>query len=78
MTLNQFEALSVEEQQTALLGAVLLADREVGRYTVYLFGLDSFYVEVYCHKDDPFLGRYRSFDELDELEPYLEKIEIEW
>jgi hypothetical protein len=76
MTLQEFQALPEAEQQYALRKAVLLEDREQAGYTIYLFQLDGFYVEVWCHKEDPLLGRYNTFDSLDELAPYLEKIHV--
>lgn len=77
INLYQFNQLSETEQELALREAALLDDREEGDNTVYLFQLGSFYVEVYCHKADPSLNRYRSFSSVNQLEPYLKKIKIE-
>lgn len=69
--------MSDEEQQLALREAVLIADREDEENTIYLFQLENFYVEVYCHKRYPQFGKYVSFDTTEGLEPYLENIKLE-
>ena len=74
MTLSQFHHLPIDEQQLALKEAVLLADRELGQYSVYLFQLADFYIEVFCHKNDPSIGKFVAFCSIDGLEPCLEKI----
>ena len=76
MTIHQYNALPDDEQQLALREAVLLADREDENNTIYLFQLDSFYVEVYCHKQFAQFGKYRSFDNIEQLEPYLQNISL--
>ena len=76
MTLYQFNSLPEREQEIAMKEAVLLADREAGEYTIYLFQLNNFYVEVYCHLYDLNLSYYRSFNSVEQLEPYLENIPL--
>jgi hypothetical protein len=76
-TLSDFQSIPEQKQQLALQKAVMLADHEEGEYTIYLFQLDSFYVEVYCHKEDPLPGRYYVFNCTDRLEPYFTNMPID-
>jgi hypothetical protein len=78
MTLYDFNLLSEREKDIALKEAVMLADREETNHTIYLYQLFSFYVEVHFHKGDPSLSFLRSFSSVDQLEPYLNSIKIDF
>ncbi len=74
MTLYEFNALNELEQTEALKEhGVELSNRKEGEYSVTLYQIDSFYVEVYSHN---FNRRYRSFLSTDPLEPYMNTIDI--
>ena len=77
MTLSQFNKLSIEEQQKAvLINGVFLAERKDPPLRMMLYDMGSFYVEVF------FLSRYNkvawfnAFQSTKKLEPYLQKIDV--
>ncbi len=75
--LYEFKLLS-ENQQTEVvwIEGDFVADRKEGDYAILLYQLYSFYVEVkYSGKTNRFLI-YRCFSNIDQLEPYLEEIDI--
>ncbi len=77
MTLYEFNLLS-ENQQTEVVWneGDFVTDRQENGYSILLYQLYSFYVEIkYFTKANDFLV-YRSFSNIDQLEPYLEEIDI--
>ena len=77
MTLAQFNKLSTEEQQKAvLMYGVYLAERKDPPLRMMLYDMGNFYAEVF------FLSRYNKvawfngFTSTKKLEPYLQKIDI--
>jgi hypothetical protein len=77
MTLAQFNKLKIEEQQKAvLINGVFLGERKDPPLRMMLYGMESFYVEVF------FLSRYNKvawfngFQSTKKLEPYLQKIDV--
>ena len=77
MTVTQFNKLSTEQQQKAvLINGVFLADRKDPPMRMMLYDMGNFYVEVF------FLSRYNrvawfnGFKSTKKLEPYLQKIDI--
>jgi hypothetical protein len=74
MTLYEFNALNdLEKNVTLREHGVELSKRTDREYSVYLYQIDSFYVEVYHHN---LVMRYRSFLTTEPLEPYLGSIDI--
>ena len=55
---------------------VFVAQRLYKCFRIILVQMDKFYVEVYYHLDFEVIQCLRSFENLIELEPYLENIEI--
>lgn len=78
MTLYQFLQLDEAEQAEAIWEAAFIADREDKEHKILLYQIDGFYVEVYYHKEHNAVRRYRPFSSTDQLEPYLEKIQIKF
>ena len=77
MTLEQFNILSIEQQQKAVLSkGIFLAERKDPPLRMMLYDMGNFYVEVF------FLSRYNKvawfngFDNMEKLEPYLERINV--
>ena len=77
MTLSQFNKLSIEEQQKAvLINGVFLGERKDPPLRMMLYDMGRFYVEVF------FLSRYNKvawfngFQSTKKLEPYLQKIDL--
>ena len=76
MTLYQFNQLDEMEQAEAVWDGVHIGERQDGEYTILLYQLRSFYVEVYYHREYNALRRFRSFSSINQLGPYLDRIDI--
>jgi len=76
MSLYEFNALNEMEQAKAVWDGMFVADREDEEHRILLYQIDSFYVEVYYHKQDNALKRFRSFSSINQLDPYLDKIDL--
>jgi hypothetical protein len=77
MNLQQFKTLSEEKQhRNLLLYGICVADKKTGNTHTLLFQLHSFYVEVFFNEDGDEVVDTRSFEDMDELEPYLEQIDL--
>jgi hypothetical protein len=55
---------------------VFLADRNDGCFRITLYQVNDFYVEIYYHKTRDFYICIRSFEDVSELYPYLQDIDI--
>ena len=69
--LDQFDQLQVIEDK-----AVFLDHRQAGDYSVGLFQVEGFYVEVFFHVIKLTYNRIRVFDDTCFLDPYIEQIDI--
>ena len=77
MTLQRYRALTQNKQNQKLLTeGVCIAERRMDEVHAFLFQIDSFYVEVFFNSDGSEVLFSRSFEGLDELEPYLQRIDI--
>jgi hypothetical protein len=76
MTLYQFNALDEMEQAEAVWDGVFVADREDDQHRILLYQIDSFYVEAYYNNEHNVLVKFRSFSSINQLDPYLEKIDL--
>jgi hypothetical protein len=77
MTLQHFNSLNEHIQyRNLLLNGVCLTDRYIDDICVLLFQLDKFYVEVFFDKHSDEILKSRSFESTDELQPYLERINM--
>jgi len=55
---------------------VFLAERNEGCFRISLYQVNDFYVEIYYHKTRYFYICIRSFEEVSEVMPYLDEIDI--
>lgn len=77
MTLQYFQKLSEQKQYRSLLvEGVCVAERHCEGMMVLLFQLHYFYTEVHFHSETNELIGSRSFDDTDELQPYLQQIDL--
>ena len=77
MKLSQFNLLDESEQVAMLLeDGVLVAERFYKEFTILLYQLRGFYVEVYYHKTYEVIQGFRSFENLSSLDPFLAAIDI--
>lgn len=58
------------------MNGACLASRDTADHCILLFQLSAFYVEIYFDKNCDEIEHSRSFQNTDELTPYLEKIDI--
>ena len=77
MTLYQFNALDESEQAEAVWSSVQIGDRRDDVYSFLLYQIDSFYVEVYYHREYNLIRKFRGFSNPDQLLPYLNQINID-
>jgi hypothetical protein len=80
MTYQQFDRLSAKEQTDLVwTHGVHLAERQEGRFTVILYQMDGFYIELFYTRHGKRRPVVRSFMDTDFLEPYLINIDVnEW
>lgn len=77
MTLQRFRALTQNKQNKKLLSeGVCIAERRIDEVQAFLFQIDGFYVEVFFNSEGAEILFSRSFEDLEELEPYLQSIDI--
>jgi len=77
MKLKYFRRLSEPLQYRRLLTkGVCIGERIHNDALVLLFQIDEFYVEITFHKETDELMSTRSFDDIQELDPYLEQVRI--
>jgi hypothetical protein len=77
MTLDQFTHLPETKQaQTLLERGIFLADRLYKNFSIILYQLDNFYVEVYHNLRFDVMQGMRCFEDEEALQPYLESIDI--
>jgi hypothetical protein len=77
MTALEFSRCSNTLQFEILKQAgICLLTRRVKRTKVYLFSIDSFYVEVTQDRKNGDIFNLRSFDDVSQLDPYLQQIDI--
>jgi hypothetical protein len=77
MTLQQFKSLSEHEQyRNLLINGICLTSRDTADCCMLLFQINDFYIEVYFDMNCDEITGSRSFNNIDELHPYLEKIDI--
>lgn len=77
MTLQQFNVMDQEKQRWWVLHrGVYLCSRKTRDFTVFLFSLDSFYIEMYFYNANDLVFLIKSFNDTGELEPYLDDINL--
>lgn len=77
MKVEEFKKLHPKRQrQHVMQRGVFLGRRESSRFSIYLYALEGFYVEVYFFKEGGEYSTLRPFGEVDKLAPYLQHIDI--
>ena len=77
MTIYQFNDLTEMEQIEVIWTVPAIAERKENGYKIFLFQVDSFYVELYHHIQRDATERIRSFSSEELLLPYLATIDID-
>jgi hypothetical protein len=77
MTLHDFKTLDDLQKATILVDdGVLLGKRDLLFYLVFLYQVEGFYVEVLYSIKSKKVHKFRAFENVELLEPYLSKIDI--
>jgi hypothetical protein len=78
MKLSDFILLNEDQKKLAVLhDGILVAKRIIPNYMVFLFQLESYYVETFCNRQNKAVEEFRVFDSVKPLNPYLDSIPIE-
>jgi hypothetical protein len=78
MKLSEFILLNEEEKKCAVMThAVALAQRICPDIIIFLFQLDSFYIEAYCNKASKAIEEYRVLPDANSISHYLDAIPID-
>lgn len=64
------------EQMEVIWEGAFVANREDNEHEILLYQIDGFYVEVYYHKEYNVIRKFRSFSSTDQLDAYLDKIDL--
>ena len=77
MTIADFTLLhEIKQAQTLVERGVFVAERLYKNFSIFLYQVDSFYVEIYHNLRYNAMQGMRSFEDDEALEPYLEEIDI--
>lgn len=77
MNIEKFNRLSQEKQLdiTMMMGVLLIECRRFN-FTLRLFQIHSFYIEVYSMEESGEVIAINAFEDIENLETYLEQIDI--
>jgi hypothetical protein len=73
MTPEEFYALDEMEQAELIWEGRHIADRQDTEHHILLYKIDNLFVEVYYHKEDNFIKRFKAFTRDELLDIYLPK-----
>jgi hypothetical protein len=77
MTSAEFSLLPETKQTEILLEkGVFVAERMYKNFTIFLYQVDQFYVELYHNLRYNVIQGMRSFEDQEALEPFLREIDI--
>jgi hypothetical protein len=77
MTLDTFTNLNETQQAEILLNrGIFLAERLYKNFTIFLYQVDNFYVEIYYNLRFNTTQGMKGFEDDETLEPYLDSIDI--
>ena len=77
MTSAEFSLLPEKKQTEILLEkGVFVAERMYKNFTIFLYQVDQFYVELYHNLRYNVIQGMRSFEDQEALEPFLREIDI--
>ena len=74
MTLNDFNAMDERRQIEAVANGALISDPRSGKYTILLYQIDG--IDVFIDRMLNEIVGLRSLSNIDQLFPYLNKIDI--
>ena len=77
MRIEQFNILDEKEQAEVLINkGVFIAERLYRDFSIFLYQVDHFYVEIYHNLRYNVIQGMESFEDEEMLKPYLESIDL--
>jgi hypothetical protein len=77
MKLEEFQYLNKSTKTQVLFdNGIYLSSRQEPEYTIDLYQIDSFYVEVFYHHGSKVIIYLKAFSRLEDLGPYLDDIDL--
>jgi hypothetical protein len=77
MRLKEFKYLQKQTKQELLFSnGVYLAGRKDEEYLIFLYDMETFYVEVYYDPEEDMIGYIRAFTSTDDLAPYVKHVDL--
>lgn len=77
MTSAEFSLLDEARQTEILLEkGIFITERLYKNFTIFLYQVDQFYVEIYHNLNYNVIQGMRSFEDQEALEPFLQSIDI--
>lgn len=77
MNIQDFNYLDgIAKTEVLSIMGVYLAERFEGCFRITLYQVENFYVEIYYHTTRYFYICIRSFEDVGELSPYLQDVDI--
>jgi len=77
MDIREFKYQEKHTKKTLLASfGVFIGKRTVNDFSIYLFQMPSFYVEMYFDDEEGEIGYMRAFSNTNALQPYLDAIDI--
>lgn len=67
----------MEQLETIWAAGDPIGKREDEEHHIFLYQVDSFYVEVFKHKEFGVDRKYRPFSSVEQLKSYLDKMDID-
>jgi hypothetical protein len=64
------------EQAEMVWASTNIGERSDDEHTILLYQVDSFYVEIYYHRENNVISKMRSFSNPDQLAPYTIHLNI--
>ncbi len=78
MKFAEFKTMDLYEQAGIICEeGVLLAERNEDDSLIVLYSVGSFYVEVFYRTSDSEIVKFRSFQSIQFLDPYLQQIDLD-
>jgi len=78
MKLSEFILLNEAEKKfTVVHEGILIAKRNSHHCLIFLFQMGSYYVETLCNRQSKAIEEFRAFNNVRQLNPYLEAIAID-
>jgi hypothetical protein len=76
MTLTQFNQLDETEQIEAVWSGIQIGERSDADHDILLYQIGKLYVEVFYNRETNGIRKFNAFEDLEQMQPYLHKLNI--